>query len=255
MEKTLGSTKTASYIVSVNPGRIVKYVAVAITFLLLANIANIIAQNSSYYEVWYARILHKYFDFNGENNFPAFFSTLLMLSASLILFFIYKQTQIKLSGKGKKQWLVLSIVFFFLALDENLQIHETTTFHVRPYITNDYAGLLHWAWVVPYFLMFLAVAVYMFRFVLSLPTITRNLFFLSATIFVGGAVGLELFEGYFYKMYSIDHLYNQLLYCLEELMEMLGVTTFIYALLHYLNNYITPVSYVRKGAQLEKQAA
>ncbi|GAB3171232.1 hypothetical protein GCM10027291_24050 [Telluribacter humicola] len=232
-----------------------KYLVLAIALLLIANIINIIAQNSPFYDTLPVRILNKYFDFNGENNFPAFFSTLLMLSASLILYFIYKQTQlINHYGKEKKQWLILSVIFFFLALDENLQIHEASSNQVRPFITNDFAGLLHWAWIIPYFMLFLAVAAYMFRFVISLPVITRNLFFLSAALFVEGAAGLEMFEGYFYKMYSIDHFYNQLLYCLEELMEMAGVTTFIYALLHYLNTYVAP-SYTKNTTKLEKQLA
>ncbi len=121
-----------------------------------------------------------------------------------------------------------------MALDESVQIHEYIAEVVRPRLPTDLRGLLYWAWVVPYGVLALAVAAYFIGFVLQLPIITRNLFLLSGAMFVSGAIGLELFEGYFYKLYHINHIYNKALYCAEELLEMSAVVVFIYALLDYL---------------------
>ncbi len=45
---------------------------------------------------------------------------------------------------------------------------------------------------------------------------------------------MEFPEGYFYKIYGLNHIYNRILYCLEELFEMSAVSLFIYALLDYM---------------------
>lgn len=78
------------------------------------------------------------------------------------------------------------------------------------------------------------VVAFFFRWVLSLPATTRNLFLLSGGVFVLGALGFEFVEGYLYKQYGIDHIYNRVMYTLEELLEMSAVILFIYALLNYL---------------------
>lgn len=226
----------AVFRITVDNKKTVKYLAGIIFFLLIINLVNIVVQHTKPEETLSTWFLDRFFNFNLENNFPAFFSTLLLLYASIILFVIYAQTKSTSSGKGKKGWFVLGCIFSFLAIDENIQIHEISSDFVRPMLANDLAGLLHWAWVIPYFLFFLAVAVYLFRFVIALPAVTRTLFFLSAFLFVSGAIGLELLEGYFFKKYGLNHIYNQLLYCVEELLEMTGIIIFIYALLHYLSS-------------------
>ncbi|MCC9134969.1 multidrug transporter [Pontibacter silvestris] len=240
------------YKVAINPVKIVKYLSVIVLLLLIFNIINIVVQYNMPENAWQARLLDKFFNFNGENNLPSFFSSLLLFFASILLYSIYAPTKLKFNRKGKKEWLVLGLIFSFLALDESVQIHEASSNLVRPLLKNDLDGLLHWAWVVPYFLFFLAVAAYLFKFVITLPAFTRNLFILSAFLFVGGAIGLELFEGYFFKLYGLNHIYNQLLYCLEELMEMVGVTVFIYALLHYIYNYGVAMLFIPGNVELRE---
>lgn len=199
-------------------------------------------ENSAF--TWY---LDYYFNYNGENNIPAFFSSIILVIASALLFLIYHTRSSLNPSSRKKYWLMLSIIFLFLAVDENVQIHEEVTKVVRPLLASDLSGFLHWAWVVPYFIAFLAIAAYFMSFVISLPIFTRNLIFIAGFLFVFGAVGLELVEGYMFKVYGLNHIYNKLLYCMEEFLEMTGVILFIFALLDYMARYNTRLFIERKS--------
>jgi hypothetical protein len=210
--------------------------------LLLANITGIILESVLHYNSRFTRLLVGYFDFNGEGNIPAFFSSIILLIAGGLLLLIHTQQKKYAETKPTKHWLILGLIFVFMAVDENVQIHEHIADFVRPQLGNDLSGLLHWAWVVPYGILTLAVVAYFIGFVLRLPPYTRNLIIVAGALFVTGALGLELVEGYLYKRYGIDHLYNRILYCIEELMEMSGVVLFIYALLHYLAMHRTRVT-------------
>ncbi|MDO6391617.1 multidrug transporter [Pontibacter sp. BT731] len=190
-----------------------------------------------------------YFTFNGESNIPAFFSSVMLLAASGLLFLLHRQQKITPQESYTRHWFVLGCIFLFMAIDENTQIHERVADFVRPRLATDLSGMLHWAWVVPYSVLTLAVVAYFIGFVLRLPNHTRNLILLSGALFVAGALGLEFFEGYLYKRYGIDHLYNRILYCLEELMEMSGVALFIYALLDYLARYGTQIMIAPKDSE------
>ena len=103
-----------------------------------------------------------------------------------------------------------------------------------------------------YPIFFLIVVAYLFNFVLAQAAKTRRLFFLSGLLFVGGAIGLEMLEGYVFKLYgTAGHIYIDMLCCAEELLEMVGVTVFIYALLDYLSKSTSVVLLVLDEAKLK----
>jgi hypothetical protein len=188
-----------------------------------------------------------YFDFNVETNFPSFFSTMLLMLAAVLLLICYLHSR-RIGSSQRRYWLVLSIVFVFLSLDENVQIHEVIAQHLTPVLPTDLNGFIHWSWVVPYSVLVLLLGGYFLSFVLRLPSFTRRLFIISGVIFITGALGLELFEGYFFKLYGLDHPINKVLYCLEELMEMWGVILFIYALLHHLATHGVRLAFYPEGS-------
>jgi hypothetical protein len=236
------STIETSEKVILVPRKIAQWLGLIVFVLLLANITGIILESVLQYDSRFTRLLVGYFDFNGESNIPAFFSSIILLIAGGLLLLIHTQQKNYTESKPTRHWLILGWIFMFMAVDENVQIHEHIADFVRPQLGNDLSGLLHWAWVVPYAILTLAVVAYFIGFVLRLPPYTRNLIIVAGALFVTGALGLELVEGYLYKRYGIDHLYNRILYCIEELMEMTGVVLFIYALLYYLAMHRTQVT-------------
>ena len=68
---------------------------------------------------------------------------------------------------------------------------------------------------------------------MNLAPKTRFLFILAGCIYVGGSLGMELVDGAWASRYGMDFFYF-VLTDLEELMEMVGLLIFIYALLKFL---------------------
>jgi len=221
-----------------SPSTVAKYLFKIICILVLLNIVNIFIQHTMILDPWKAAYVDRYLNFNGENTFQSFFSTLILLFASLLLFVIYVLEKTKPEGLWKRQWFMLAVIFAFLSLDESIQIHETFTPFVQELFTgNTFSGLLYFAWIIPYSILLLLIVIYFLKFVLLQPARTRRLFFVGGFLFVGGAVGLEMVEGYVFKLYGAGHIYNDVLCCIEELLEMIGVTVFIYALVEYLSKH------------------
>lgn len=231
MEKT--NAPVNLQVVEFSPRSISRTLVWAIFFLALGHIAAFIEDYVRHAYSRTAKNIIKWFDFNLEDNVPTWFSALILAFAAILLFIIYTYKK-KNSIKGAHYWLVLGIIFIFLSIDETVQVHEEVAKILRPSVTNNVSGLLYWAWVIPYGIFALAAAIYFMRFVLSLPPKIRNLFFLAGGMYVFGALILELAEGHFYVKYGLNHIYNRILYFIEELCEMGGVTLLIYALLHYI---------------------
>jgi len=189
-------------------------------------------------------------DLNGENNIPAWYSSSALLLSAVLLAVI---------GLAKKrgndpyagQWLTMAAIFLYLSMDEAASIHETIFSLLMPALkTSGYLyGYLHYpkshgslvmiAWVI-----FGTIAVLIFllaylRFLAHLPIKTRNLFLIAGTLYVGGALGLELLAAWYYDLYSYRNLTYAMLVTCEEGFEMLGVVVFIYALFSYLGSSVT----------------
>ena len=178
-------------------------------------------------------LLTKLFDVGRDYNVPTLFSSFLLLMASILLFYIYRQ---KKAGSGKKadyRWLVLSIIFFYLAIDEYARIHEELMETVHSRLHIKLTGYLFVPWVIPYALFTLVVFIYFFRFVLNLPKKTSNLIFIAGFIYVAGALGFEMLEAHELEINGRNVLVH-LQETIEETMEMCGVIIFIYSLLDYV---------------------
>ncbi len=174
------------------------------------------------------------FDLNEEGNVPTYFATLLHCTSALLLFLISINHK-KADDECWVKWRILSMVFIYISVDEAAHIHELT---IIPLITIlGTSGLLLFAWVIPAFIIMLLFTVYFWTFFLQLPKNTRKLFFLAAAIFVGGAMGFELLEGYWVELHGTDNLIFSTFTTTEESMEMFGVIIFIYALLGYLSEH------------------
>jgi hypothetical protein len=232
-------------VITFSPKAIARLLSWGIFFLALGHIAAFIEDYVRHAYSRTAKNIIRWFDFNLEDNVPTWFSVLILAFAAVLLFVIYAHKK-KNNIKGAHYWLTLGAIFIFLSIDESVQIHEEVAKILRPSVKNDMGGLLYWAWVIPYGLFTVAVVAYFMRFVLKLPKKIRNLFFLSGFLYVFGALGLEFVEGYFYEKYGLNHIYNRILYFVEELCEMGGVTLFIYALLSYMADFNISIAIRKK---------
>jgi hypothetical protein len=172
------------------------------------------------------------FSLDEELNIPAWYSSFMLLSASALLAVI---TTIKKTDKYFRYWKNLSLIFLFLSLDEAFSFHEILIIPALRETFNLLPIFFH-TWV-----MFGIPAVIFFvfkylRFLLDLPKTTRYLFLLAATLYLSGALGMEMTSGLLRVHFGQLSASTTIAIVIEELLEMVGTATFIYALLIYFSS-------------------
>lgn len=168
---------------------------------------------------------------DGEANIPAWYSAVLLLLCALLLGVI---TAAEGSRAGRRHfgWLLLTVIFLFLSLDEIAQLHELSIAPLRDHF--HLTGFLYYAWVVPAAICVILFVLGYWRFLLRLPARTRWLFLLAGAVYVGGALGLEALSGQEAALHGEANLAYHVTITLEELFEMTGITLFVYGLLDYM---------------------
>ncbi|MEH2250465.1 hypothetical protein [Nostoc sp.] len=172
------------------------------------------------------------FDLDRENNIPTIYSGGALLFCSILLEIIF-QAQKLAKNKNFWSWRGLSIVFAGLFLDELIGLHERLTTPLRN--TFNTSGFLYYAWVIVGAIFVLGFLLVFGRFIATLPSKTRRLFFIAGTIYVAGAIATELVGGYYEYYYTANNMVYVFITTIEEVLEMLGIVIFIYALLSYIN--------------------
>jgi hypothetical protein len=179
-------------------------------------------------------------DLDRENNIPTWFSSALLATAALLLFFIARAMS-DLRAPHAPYWLGLALVFLYLSVDETASLHEAAIGPIQR--TLNATGALYAAWVIPAMVMVPIFAAIYLRFLWSLPRRTAVLFVLAGAIYVGGALGLEMVGWHHrYPLHAPNptdwEASKTMTYAVinhaEEFMEMTGAIIFVYALLSYV---------------------
>lgn len=224
---------------SLCPEKVTKFLLVAIALLILGNIAEreIIQWLNSINET---QVSFNYFNFDTEANFPSIYSALTLAFCSYLLTIITKVKQARQS-KDSQYWKSLSFIFIYLAIDEICSIHEL----LIPILQNtiNAGGIFYFAWVIPGFFLLLAFLLIFRKFILNLPSKTRRIFILAGTIYISGALGMELVGGYIADTIGFDTFAYGMVSRTEELLEMFGILIFIRGLLFYIQTQITELKF------------
>ena len=215
--------------IRIDPRRIALCLIAIVIALAGAHIGGMVARYVLGYE--YAYGLIDTFNLNFENNVPTFFATFMLVACAALL--AVTARHYAAAGGGAAWWKWLAILFVFLAVDEDASLHELLIQPLRERL--PVAGPLYFAWVVPYGLAVLLVGLAYVRFVWLLPVCTRRLFVAAGSIYLTGALGLELAAGWYLSQgEGSEDLRYSLLVAAEESLEMSGIVLFIYALLDHL---------------------
>jgi hypothetical protein len=172
--------------------------------------------------------LEAMFQITSEYNVPTFFSSFVLVLAGIWLLLVAR-----ISKQHKLHWFLLGVVFIFLALDESLLIHEGISRLTRENVAVE-GNLSYGTWVIPYLIVTGALGAFYWKFVFQLPKRTMWLFIMSGGIYVGGAAGFELVEGFVFTNYGETAFYK-LVHWSQEVVEILGIILFNYALIDYLS--------------------
>ena len=175
--------------------------------------------------------IRRLFNVDEERSVPTWFSSMQLLLAHALLLAV---TFLKWRDGDRYtlHWGFLALLFLMGSIDEAAGFHEFISLAFKVDIFGSGGG----SWVFFAAPVIVAIGFVYLRFLNDLPRQTAFLFCLAAAFLITGAMGLEMLdvatevagnEG------SIGHL---LAATTEELLERLGVSIFIYALLIYLSN-------------------
>jgi hypothetical protein len=170
---------------------------------------------------------------DGEHNVPALFSTGLLLAASMLLGLITLLSWRERSSDTPK-WAILCAGFAIMGLDEALSFHERLIDPMRALLGGRDLGIFFFAWVVPAIVLVASLGLFFLPFLRRLPRASATAFVLAAAFYLGGALGVELVEGWWREGHGHHNAMYHVLVSLEEGMEMAGVILFIRALLAHL---------------------
>lgn len=178
------------------------------------------------------------FFIDAENNIPSLYSACALLFCAILLATIAYIKKLA-HHRYVRHWGALSLIFLYLAFDEAFVLHEELMEPLRNKL--NVGGLLYFAWVIPGAIFVATCLLAYLKFLTDLPPKTRGMFLIAGTVYVGGAMGMELLGGYHTELYGLENMTYVLITTFEELLEMLGIVVFIYALLSYISSYMKGV--------------
>lgn len=172
------------------------------------------------------------FSLNGELNFPSYFSAGLHAFSAMLLLIVFSLKRNTIDGI---YWLVLAVGFFYLSIDEAFSFHEGLSAPVQKLFGHArLSGFYLMAWALPGVLIAGIVGLSYLKFLMRLAPATRNAFLISAAIFLGGALGMEMIGSWYMEAYGYENPVYPTMWTIEESMEMGGIIYFIRSLLQYL---------------------
>lgn len=173
------------------------------------------------------------FSLSYEGNVPTFYSAII-LSWSAVLCALCGLAARK-SGIGfVPHWWILALGFFYIAIDEVFSIHEMAGRWA------NLSGVLYFSWVVPAAVVVLVVGISYVRFLRHLPRRTAIRFLIAGTMYVGGAVLMELPLGYWTEKHGSHNLGYGLIDAVEESLEMLSINLFnLWLVDHLAEQHVT----------------
>jgi hypothetical protein len=168
-----------------------------------------------------------------ENNLPTWFQSVMLLACAGLLAAIARG-QRQMREPFARHWLALACIFLLMSIDEVSSIHERTIEPLQR-VTGVPEGLWMPTWVMIGIPVVLIVGAAYIRFLLHLNRREQFHVVLAAGLFIGGAVGVEMATSPWWTP-AKDAAGFIILTHVEELLEMLGLMTFIDFLLGQLRS-------------------
>lgn len=219
--------------IHIHPARVAWFLCGVIAGLVLLSTAGQLARFYLGEDQAFGFVPEFYLD--AENNVPTYVSSVLLFVSAALLAAIASWKKAT-ADRFRRHWATLGLVFLLLSMDEAASFHERLMGPTRHLL--DAGGWLYFAWVVPgmCFVLLFVLAYLSFFFHLGRPF--RLLFFVSGTLYVGGAIGFELIGGHHVTLYGQRNLAYALIATTEETLELSGIACFVYTLLRYLDTSV-----------------
>lgn len=211
--------------IQLKPGKVAQFLLILSVGLILAgNAGQLVETRQGIFWLFSG-------DSNQELAILRFYSavTLLLCSGLLFIIAVAKKGE---NNNGFLYWLVLAIIFIFLAITKETALHESLAAPIRSALNMSKIQFYAWAYGI---VVVIFPALYL-KFLLSLPRRTMLLLILGGTVFILGAFGLDLIAVYLGQL--IDHrtVAYICLAALEDTLEAGGIIIIVYELLSYMGS-------------------
>ncbi len=148
------------------------------------------------------------FDFDSEYNLPSSYNGLLLAASGAAAWWLAWRNSRHIQGYW---WLGLGVIFFFLAFDEVLLIHEQVAMPIRNALALDNSSPFFHAWVIPAIALILFLGLYLLYvftrkggFGFAPNKIIFYLFLLSAGVIAIEVIGTKTYVDIaFYRLVSV----------------------------------------------------
>lgn len=172
-----------------------------------------------------ARRLQRWFDVDEEATLPAWYSSALLLLCALTVASI---NRVLSPDARSRYWTVLAWFLVVMSADEAVAVHEKVGEEIDQVL--DLGGPLKYAWVIPGAAIVVVMAVLSRSAFRALPRRPARTMALGVVLFLAGAIGFELLDATLTEM-GTSRMVRAVEACGEELLEMLGVSVFLYGTL------------------------
>lgn len=176
------------------------------------------------------------FDVMAEGNIPSWYSGALLLVSAILLAAIAADPRTR-RAKYSERWAFLAVLFVILSLDEIAYLHEG----IGSFMRQQGFDTIKIGWILPASIFVVVAGLWFAPFILSLPQKTKRLFIISASVFLTGALGLEIVDNFLVSDFDVQSPTILTSNHLQDLLEMFGVSIFIYALLSHIGAYLNPL--------------
>ncbi len=196
--------------------------------LLVFNFLGLLAIYDPFFELF-----RRFFEFDQEQSVSTWFAGFLLFSSALLLTVI-TQNHMHHGRPYVRHWFYLSIFFMLMSLDEVAGLHEQL---LQLGDVLGTSGFFTFAWVIPGLVVVILFALAYLKFALALPHGVRRLLIISLGLFIFGALGMEMINGWIIDNFDVHTVVYILQTTVEETFEKVGVILFIYTLLVYLRDH------------------
>jgi hypothetical protein len=229
--------------ITIRPGRVVRWCALAIGLLVAAHGGSQVLRFAfgRDYQLGLAQEVY----LGGEATIPNWFSTVLILACAVALLTIARATR---GERFHTHWTALGVIFVLMSLDESAALHDLSApffygvfTRLADALGGPFVALANkpgYAWMVPGIVFCVAVAAAYLPFLAALPRRTAAWFVLSGLVYVGGAVGFEAIGGWYSGIHGPRNPTFVAIMTCEETLEMIGMTMFLYTLVVYLESHV-----------------
>lgn len=208
--------------------RITGWLVGAVALLLALHIVALMAPGEM--SITTLRYLLNDFNLDRENTLPAWFSSMLLLAAVLML-----GIGVRARRRGERlarRWILIGVIFVLLSIDEAASFHELTIHPLRNHF--HLSGIFYWSWVLPAIVMLTLLSVIYLPFVFALPARTRWGLIAAAVLYLSGTIGTEMVGGVIASdaggtrttAYAIT-------ITIEEMLELIGLVVLLHTLMMF----------------------